>query len=709
MALLLILLTCFLQNCTANQGPPPTTPGNPPTNPPPDAPQPSNIAVKRYGFTDTPYTGLCKTGGPDVYTVMSLYLRWDKPGGGEPLQRIKFKVKQSGDDRLPKVDGGSSDYQYTLREASATKCVTTIAGDELPLFVTVFFKYSIISPGVGACKATHYLISNRLENVPCSDSSAQFFSDMFTITSDPGGIKTFQSFTSKATIQIKSDKRDYVMEKSIAYFQLEPFKLPENMTNLFVEFLTLRGTHLRNAVEVNRFSRKMFGSMKISYLQKASTAITADMILKKLSHKDLPGFHVPSALSSLSATPNVWRTRQNIRNIKSSRTAVFQMYLENPTAITSGNKIKIYIVIEGENDVLAPTDEYIQVLRNAENKFSISYHDKNGVELFKLDNDISPIASTAPQFLHLSVSIGIGIMFFEPNSGTGGHFNAQYKLCRTISTWYDGHVEKKYYLKTKVDHITKLIPNYDNDDSSKMVDFKIQMKPYGTAADINDLDPGLRMFGFYMTAGAFPGIVDVAVASPAPMPGLDRCFHPGVVPGECFSYAFLKNMAESPNQHYTNKALLSTCSPFTQVGGTNRCRYCADEKNCLIPMPGFNRELSYSDVIDLGIPIRSVLEIESGSDSQHYVDFVHGSTTYKLRCPMPCKILSFSFFHIFVIFSNVFNFLGGTCSLANDLDCITCPSGSTPVTKNQFSYSFKDCLCDSNQKCKPKNHKKRIS
>ena len=593
------------------------------------------------------------------------------------------------------VQDGQGVPQYKLYEATGSNCLETDPGDDLPFTIT-FVAGSIGAPA--QCKISHILVSQeRLK--PCSDPTTAH--DMYHLFEfgfrDPA--LTLDSDLSSLGITLGSGYHGLRLGGQFNSYNFKNFVIPTHFDDVLVELLVTRGTLKPFDFEITRFSPTLFSEMKKAYKDRALRyQFTAEKFFKKQTHNSLTGFYL-TALSKPNADldgPTRWRVLKDITHIDLSHSFLFQGYISDPNSIGVGHELDLYFEIKGKNNVHKEFLYKMKISKNVANQgLSVDLYDElTGTHRASLDTKISINEEHTPRYwLHFALCIGIGARYYKkPSAGPG--IDANFKIYETMVFSYHRNKYEKVSSYNVDGHIEQMIPNYFENGREED-----RFVYHGVWYDLNSvaltpspgIDPEVRMFRYTHSRGAFPAPFRPHLVKTLGPDSKSRCFLRTVISHRCFAFAFLFNM-EDTSGDYLKGASIRTCFLDLIIHSPRKCLYCADMYNCLIPIPGKNRELSFSEQDEYPVPVQTVDEIANSAEAPYYVDFRDNlGVDYKIRCPFACK----SFFRNFIDIS-----VGKSCSIENDMECDSCHQDSLMIDLSNNGEAYKSCLCNENTDCK---------
>ena len=532
------------------------------------------------------------------------------------------------------INDESSKPQYKLYPRTGGTCMETDPNDQNPIFMGFVIKHA------ETCRIDYILISEaRLR--PCTNpTSAKDIYELFKLF-DSNGASTIDNILEGTRMDVHTTYKALLIDW-VYYHAFNYLDVPGGFNDELVEYLVTRASRKPTGYLINRFSESTFYDMRKAYQEQGSITFNAEQFFKKHTHNSLVGFHLEPLSRTLNPVlPKEWRITKELKAEESSHSLLFQGYISDPNSIDVGHELYIFFEVKGNNNVHKYFKYKMKITRDTvAPQLSVALYDATTNALrVEMSNWISIDDNHTPRYwLHFALCIGMGARYYKaPSSGTG--IEANFKIYETMAFYYNDDIYQKITSFNADGPIQQMIPNFfdNNREADRILYHSIWIDMNSAAMTPQPgIDPGVRMFSYSQSKGAFPAPLNPKLSGTQNANPKNRCFLKTVEAHSCFAFAFLKDMEDKMDKFLLQNSY-KTCNG-EQTKSPRRCRYCTDNRNCLVPFQGYNRELSYSGQKSYFIPTRTASEINAAQEAQEYIDFQDNlGVNYKIRCPFGCK------------------------------------------------------------------------
>ena len=597
-----------------------------------EGPTSSEIEMYGYGTSNQKVGFSC----PPEANRESIIAYWYKRKSGSTVfPHLKFDL---GPAAGTFINDASGNAKYTLYETFGGSCMETDPKDQNPFFFAFTFKYS---GDPNLCRATHLLVATDSLR-PCTNpTAANEIYTLLNVVKDKTDI-TLDQLVPNMRINVLSTYKKLLVGGLFYFYNFYNLEIPGDFNDELVEFIVTRATMKTTSFFINRFSHPTFFEMREAYQQQGRITFNAEQFFKKHTHNSLVGFHLEPLSRTLNPVlPKEWRITKELKAEESSHSLLFQGYISDPNSIDVGHELYIFFEVKGNNNVHKYFKYKMKITRDTvAPQLSVALYDATTNALrVEMSNWISIDDNHTPRYwLHFALCIGMGARYYKaPSSGTG--IEANFKIYETMAFYYNDDIYQKITSFNADGPIQQMIPNFfdNNREADRILYHSIWIDMNSAAMTPQPgIDPGVRMFSYSQSKGAFPAPLNPKLSGTQNANPKNRCFLKTVEAHSCFAFAFLKDMEDKMDKFLLQNSY-KTCNG-EQTKSPRRCRYCTDNRNCLVPFQGYNRELSYSGQKSYFIPTRTASEINAAQEAQEYIDFQDNlGVNYKIRCPFGCK------------------------------------------------------------------------
>ena len=549
-------------------------------------------------------------------TYLAGFIRKDK--------KISFKIDQNDLNKIEVLPDENNVRKYQLT-ARGTECYTYPYTTRNNFFAV--FMEPVPDPEPGnpltsfTCRVSKFVLPTDL--VPCDpDTTYLSFEKIFYFEFNSVRM-TYDEIKPKSRVRYSygNIRKFYVIN-----IGMESSLSPQSYFNDdFMEMMVVQPFQQLQRFKLALFSRVFLRDCNVA-LARHGVVLTASEYLKRITHDSLPGFYfVPDP----SGDNGRFAHLQGLSHNRITKSYSYELYLSEPQNMDANN----IGVLRHRLDHRYSNMELVRV--NYEFRIKKVGSDVN-IEMRRIDladdttvnNTISiniPLTKT-DEYVHFGFSYGIAHLYYK--TGTETMFLRVYE---TLFGWHDGNrqiASSQYDLEGSDQGVL-------TGGSSEISDF--HYSNYNdramTLQNVQNLF-GLRLIAYTFQSGAYPP-TKIAKAQPNQDLADGQCMFFGLFPYRCVSLAFQRKRGSS-NIEYT---LTDRYRGRFSNNPTTKCLIPFRFSDCLIPQPGYNRDL----VIRTTNPMYLISDFEGSSpeaielrkDRAKFTDNL--GLDYWVKCPDDCK------------------------------------------------------------------------
>ena len=380
------------------------------------------------------------------------------------------------------------------------------------------------------------------------------------------------------------------------------------------------------------FRKDIFNNNFKIALQTHGVALTVPEFLRRITHDSLPGYYF---IPDPSGDNGRFAHFLSGSYVRITKTYSFELYLSDPQNMDANN----VGVLRYKLDHRFNTMQLIRV----NYQFHIKKIGSNiNIQMKRIDvTDDTTVLNTltidipftkTDEYVHFGFTFGIAHLYYKTSAPT----TMMIRVYETLFGWHDGNnpitnarydTEGPYQSVISGGHTNELSDfQYSNYNDRAM-----------TSQNSQNIF-GLRYLAYSGLHGAYPSLF---FTNSVTYTG-DRlkCMYPGIFSGWCNSWAFQTKRGASSKLHTRNVAFLGRYSN----NPLEKCLIGYRLRDCLIPKPGYNRDLVIERSEGIATPVYLISDFEGSSqaaidlrkDRAKFTDNL--GLDYWVKCPPECII-----------------------------------------------------------------------